>query len=209
MVYAYCVDKKSENGNIIEYKLKDFEGNVQIFKSNLLKAMIDDGSICVVNLTLTSDNKLRSHTIPTLNDVLNPEKNSNNTALNLNNVFNQNRPLLHNVEPQDCYLYKHKLFFKSNGLNILDVNNQDVVKIIRHKQTYYFNNIIYIPNGNCLNIIAETEIYGIDYGGEEVKLGTDKTIWIRCFYSQNPLFKRNINQLRVQISVIMDSMKSI
>ncbi len=164
MVYAYCVEKTTDNGNTYEYKLIDFAGNSQIFRSNTLKAMIADGSICVVNLTLTSDKKLRFHAIPTLNDVFNHEKNNTTTALNLNNVYNQNRPLLRGVDPKDCYLYRHKLFFKKDYFCVLDVNNQDIqVLKTRIGRKYRVDNVAYIPNGNCLSIIAETCLYSLDY----------------------------------------------
>ena len=58
MVYAICIGKRKENNVIVEYKLKDFSNKTIVIGSDELKDFIRNGKLIVVNLTLTSNNKL-------------------------------------------------------------------------------------------------------------------------------------------------------
>ena len=56
--YSYCAARRKLNG-VTKYKLVDFQGNSVILESSELKRHMKMGTINVVNLTLTSDGKLR------------------------------------------------------------------------------------------------------------------------------------------------------
>ena len=59
MLVAECLEKiRDEHGKIIKYTLKDENGCVKTVDADKLKWAIFDGGISVINLTLTSDNKL-------------------------------------------------------------------------------------------------------------------------------------------------------
>ena len=59
MYKAKCIEKiRDKNNHIIEYKLINKDKNVTSVKSDELKKAIKSGQIEVVNLTLTSDNRL-------------------------------------------------------------------------------------------------------------------------------------------------------
>lgn len=59
MIFCKCISKNRNRRNIIEsYTLQDENGAVQVVKSNDLKKAIENKSIYVVNLKLTSDNRI-------------------------------------------------------------------------------------------------------------------------------------------------------
>lgn len=59
MITCKCVSKfRDSNNKIIGYKLLDLNGKTQDIRSENLKGAIKRGEISVVNLTLTSDNRL-------------------------------------------------------------------------------------------------------------------------------------------------------
>ena len=54
-----CINKfRDKTGKIIGYRLQDMNGNIKDFEPNILKTAIIDNKINVINLTLTSDNRL-------------------------------------------------------------------------------------------------------------------------------------------------------
>ena len=56
---AKCIDKaRNKNNQIIGYKLQDQQGNIIIVKPEALKSVIRSKKIEIINLTLTSDNRL-------------------------------------------------------------------------------------------------------------------------------------------------------
>lgn len=59
MVTAKCLQKiRGKNNQIIGYKLQDTKGNIQDFNSSFIKEQIRAGNIHIINMTLTSDNRL-------------------------------------------------------------------------------------------------------------------------------------------------------
>lgn len=59
MIYAKCTMKfRDKTSKIMGYRLVDLKGQKQNIKPEILKAAIKNGQISVVNLTLTSDNRL-------------------------------------------------------------------------------------------------------------------------------------------------------
>lgn len=59
MISTKCTMKfRDETGKIMGYRLVDLKGQKQNIKPEILKAAIKNGQISVVNLTLTSDNRL-------------------------------------------------------------------------------------------------------------------------------------------------------
>ena len=59
MIQAKCIEKfRDKNGNIYGYRLRDINGQTQDVKPENLKQAIKNKQIHVVNLTLTSDNRL-------------------------------------------------------------------------------------------------------------------------------------------------------
>lgn len=59
MIQAKCIEKfKDANGTIFGYRLIYSNGQVQDIKANNLKSAIHNGQIHIVNLRLTSDNRI-------------------------------------------------------------------------------------------------------------------------------------------------------
>ena len=59
MVQAKCTEKiRDKNNHIIGYRLIDKNKNAIVVKSNRLKEVIRSGQLDIINLTLTSDNRL-------------------------------------------------------------------------------------------------------------------------------------------------------
>lgn len=66
MIYTKCTTRfKDSKGNYV-YRVADFEGNLQNFRAKELRQAIKDGKIVVVNLSLTSDDRLVEKKIETL-----------------------------------------------------------------------------------------------------------------------------------------------
>ena len=63
MIYAECIHKVTKGNKIISYVLQDATGRKAELSSERLKAAIRDGSIVVINLSLTKDNRLVSKSI--------------------------------------------------------------------------------------------------------------------------------------------------
>ena len=55
MVYVSCIDKKIEKGNIVEYKLKDFEGNIEVISAEKLKGLISNAMYEINNEIYSGD----------------------------------------------------------------------------------------------------------------------------------------------------------
>lgn len=58
MIRVKCVEKIRSNNKIIAYILKDEQGNLKKFKAEAVKYYIKTGALDVINLQLTSDNRL-------------------------------------------------------------------------------------------------------------------------------------------------------
>lgn len=59
MIQAKCVEKfRDKNNHIYGYRLKDSQGNTKDVGTDQLKNAIKNGQINILNLTLTSDNRL-------------------------------------------------------------------------------------------------------------------------------------------------------
>ena len=69
MIQAKCIEKfRDKNNHIYGYRLIDLNGQTQDIQSDNLKRAIQNGQINVVNLTLTSDNRLVDKTEKQPND---------------------------------------------------------------------------------------------------------------------------------------------
>lgn len=65
MIYAKCTAKfKDSKGNYV-YRLVDFEGNLQNFRAKDLRQSVKENKIHVINLSLTSDDRLIEKKIDT------------------------------------------------------------------------------------------------------------------------------------------------
>ena len=62
MLQAKCIQKFKKNNQIYAYRLQDFQGNIKDVYSDQLKQAIKNQQIIIINLTLTSDNRLVSTT---------------------------------------------------------------------------------------------------------------------------------------------------
>lgn len=70
MIEVKCIDKqRNKSGDITAYKLIDRQWNIKVLKPLELKQMIKQGQIKVVNLTLTSNNRLIDKSEPVSVDV--------------------------------------------------------------------------------------------------------------------------------------------
>lgn len=58
MIQATCIQKFKKNNKIYGYRLQDSQGNIRDVYSDPLKQAIKNGQITILNLTLTSDNRL-------------------------------------------------------------------------------------------------------------------------------------------------------
>lgn len=84
MIKAKCVRKdRDKSGNIIGYELIDEKGQLGYFKSDALKRNILSGDIDVINLKLTTDNKLVDKKEDDLTDLVNKVKESEEAKNNI------------------------------------------------------------------------------------------------------------------------------
>lgn len=63
MLQAKCIQKFKKNNTIYAYRIQDFQGNTRDVYSDQLKQAIRNNEINIVNLRLTSDNRLVSTTL--------------------------------------------------------------------------------------------------------------------------------------------------
>lgn len=158
MVYTCCIDKKIEKGNVVEYKLKDFDGNVLVMSAEKLKGLIADGVVSVANLTLTADNKLRTHTLATLK-TLNKSHQDEKPVVNIENIIDNHPDLLNDMGSKGCYSYQHKVFYvnKNGELVVFDSETMQKKVIGDEKRKITAENIVYIQSGGYLSIFANYE----------------------------------------------------
>ena len=158
MIYTRCLDKKIEKGSIVEYKLQDFEGNTLVLSSEKLKGLIADGVIAVANLTLTADNKLRWHSIATLQN-LNKSHQEEKSNINVDNLIDMNPGLLDDMTSKGSYTYQHKLFYvnKDSKLVVFDTETMQKKIIGDEKRKIIPDKIVYIQSGGYLSIFANYE----------------------------------------------------
>lgn len=71
MISLVCLSRnKNKNGHIVSYKLKDAFGNVRDIKASALKEAINNGTVSVQNLTMTSNGKLIEKKVENENDTV-------------------------------------------------------------------------------------------------------------------------------------------
>ncbi len=150
MVYAVCIGKRKENNVIVEYKLKDFTNKTIVVGSEELKQFIKNGKIVVVNLTLTSNNKLVDSGIKDLDSLQKKEKVVKTREENISSILEQNDPV-DIANNENTFIYGGKMFFvdKHNMLCVIDVS-KNLNKGLCEKVLF----VAYIPKNNTMNIFV-------------------------------------------------------
>lgn len=92
MIKCTCLSKiRDNNGKIVTYCLQDGQGNIQNMDSDILKNGIRAKQIDVVNLTLTSDNRLVDKNIIKMSDdriqSLRKSRSTNDLGTRYQNLF--------------------------------------------------------------------------------------------------------------------------
>ncbi len=148
MIYAICVGKRKENNVIVEYKLKDFMNKTMVLEANELKDFIKTGKLTVVNLTLTSNNKLVDFKVKDLDSLKKKEKVSKTRDENIDSIVSRSK-VIDSVDLDNSFIYNNHLFYinKNNLLCVVDVNTNEHKAITErvHSATYVVkNNKVYI-----------------------------------------------------------------
>lgn len=84
MVKALALSELVSNGKVIGYKLKDDQGNIMDVKSEAIKSAIKQNKINIINLTISTDDKLVMVKKEKNNNVKNENKQNNIEAVNEN-----------------------------------------------------------------------------------------------------------------------------
>lgn len=179
MVYAICIGKRKENNVIVEYKLKDFTNKTTIVSADELKEFIKAGKITVVNLTLTSNNKLVDFKVKDLDLLKKKEKVTKTREENMDSVTNNLGSI--NIKDKDnSFIYENKLFFldKHDMLCVIDV-----VKNLNKGLCENVISAVYIPVGRRINIFVVYEhmdrfrLKRLSYDLDEEKLVLSYHLW--------------------------------
>lgn len=149
MVYAICIDKRKDGNTIVEYKLKDFANKTIILSAAELKQYISEGKLTVVNLTLTSNNKLVDSGLKDLDYLRKKSKISKSCSENISSVAETNKII--NSELESSFIYNNKLFYidKNNMLCVIDVNTKEHKGIC---ESVY--SASYVPHGYKVHIFV-------------------------------------------------------
>lgn len=153
MIYAICVGKRKENNVIVEYKLKDFSNKTIVIGSDELKDFIRNGKLTVVNLTLTSNNKLVDSGLKDLDSLRKKEKVVKSREENIKSIV-YNNTSVKTKELNSSFIYNNKLFYidKNDMLCVIDVNRNEHKGICENVYS-----VAYIPIGDRLNIFVVIE----------------------------------------------------
>ena len=179
MVYATCIGKRKENNVIVEYKLKDFSNKTIVIGSDELKDFIRNGKLTVVNLTLTSNNKLVDSGLKDLDSLRKKEKVTKTREENMDSVTNNLGSI--NIKDKDnSFIYENKLFFvdKHDMLCVIDV-----VKNLNKGLCENVISAVYVPVGRRINIFVVYEhmdrfrLKRLSYDLDEEKLVLSYHLW--------------------------------
>ena len=179
MIYAICIGKRKENNVIVEYKLKDFTNKTTVVSADELKEFIKAGKITVVNLTLTSNNKLVDFKVKDLDLLKKKEKVTKTREENMDSVTNNLGSI--NIKDKDnSFIYENKLFFvdKHDMLCVIDV-----VKNLNKGLCENVISAVYVPVGRRLHIFVVYEhmdrfrLKRLSYDLDEEKLVLSYHLW--------------------------------
>lgn len=153
VVYAICIGKHKENNIIVEYKLKDFTNKTMVVAADELKEYIRSGKLTVVNLTLTSNNKLIDFKVKDLDLLKKKEKIVKTREENIQSIVSESKSIKPNGL-KSSFIYNNKLFFidKDNMLCVMDVNRNEHKGIC--EKVY---SVSYVPKGDRMNIFVVIE----------------------------------------------------
>lgn len=179
MIYAICVGKRKENNVIVEYKLKDFSNKVLVVEADELKEFIRNGKLTVVNLTLTSNNKLVDSGLKDLDSLKKKEKVKKTREENISSILEKNDPV-DIVNNENTYIYGGKMFFvdKHNMLCVIDV-----LKNLNKGLCEKVISVAYIPRNNVMNIFVIYEhmdrrrLKRLSYDMNEDRLSLSYQLW--------------------------------
>lgn len=178
MIYALCIDKRKDGSNIVEYKLKDFANKTIVVGADELKGYIRDGKITVVNLTLTSNNKLVDSGLKDLDFLRKKSKTSKSRSENIISIAETNK-IIHS-ELENSFIYNNNLFYidKNNMLCVIDVNTKMHKGIC--ERVYSAS---YIPKDNKIHIFVIYEhneryrLKRIVYNLDDNKVAFSYSLW--------------------------------
>ena len=150
MIYAICVGKRKENNVIVEYKLKDFTNKTTVVSADELKEFIKAGKITVVNLTLTSNNKLVDFKVKDLDLLKKKEKVVKTREENIDSIVENGRSINVKDRNNSC-IYENKFFFvdKNDMLCVIDVAKNTNKGICENVFS-----AVYVPMGRRMNIFV-------------------------------------------------------
>ena len=153
MIYAICVGKRKENNVIVEYKLKDFTNKTTVVGADELKEFIKAGKITVVNLTLTSNNKLVDFKVKDLDLLKKKEKVVKIREENIDSIVENGRSINVKDRNNSC-IYENKFFFvdKNDMLCVIDVAKNTNKGICENVFS-----VVYVPMGRRMNIFVVYE----------------------------------------------------
>jgi hypothetical protein len=153
MIYAICIGKRKENNVIVEYKLKDFSNKTMVVTAEELKDFIRNGKLTVVNLTLTSNNKLVDSGLKDLDLLKKKNKVVKTREENIDSIIENSRAI--NIKDRDnSCIYENKLFFvdKHDMLCVIDVAKNTNKGICENVFS-----VSYVPIGRRMNIFVVYE----------------------------------------------------
>ena len=153
MIYAICVGKRKENNVIVEYKLKDFTNKTTVVSADELKEFIKAGKITVVNLTLTSNNKLVDFKVKDLDLLKKKEKVVKTREENIDSIVENGRSINVKDRNNSC-IYENKFFFvdKNDMLCVIDVAKNTNKGLCENVFS-----VVYVPMGRRMNIFVVYE----------------------------------------------------
>ena len=153
MIYAICVGKRKENNVIVEYKLKDFTNKTTVVSADELKEFIKAGKITVVNLTLTSNNKLVDFKVKDLDLLKKKEKVVKTREENIDSIVENGRSINVKDRNNSC-IYENKFFFvdKNDMLCVIDVAKNTNKGLCENVFS-----VVYVPMGRKMNIFVVYE----------------------------------------------------
>ena len=179
MIYAICIGKRKENNVIVEYRLRDFTNKSIVVSADELKDFIRNGKITVVNLTLTSNNKLVDTGVKDLDSLKKKEKVIKSRDENIKSIVYHNNTVK-TKELESSFVYNNKLFYidRYNMLCVLDVNRNEHKGIC--ERVYSAS---YIPKGDKMHIFVIIEhndryrLKRIAFNLDENKIAFSYDLW--------------------------------
>jgi len=135
MLKVKCIQKFKKNNKIYGYRLQDAQGNTKDVYAEQLKQAIRNQQITVINLTLTSDNRLMDTTPEQLKAKNNSDNNriQNNTTVRYNskeiNSKDKKEPIMPRSNDNDTFNLKY--YIERNGVLLSNEENIALTKRIQ------------------------------------------------------------------------------